>query len=160
LSKRPTGSTSGDYTFDSVPPTPGPGFPMSPGLMNGSDMTDLMSKTSITDRNGVSYPKTNGEGSSRQGANGVNGTNGFGLRRSHSGSISQLTGNYTTHDFENPSHITSFEARPGYKQWVAQAGTLVADLLTCAGADHIVCDRIPYPSASGFLLFSRWRSRY
>lgn len=26
----------------------------------------------------------------------------------------------------------------GYKQWVAQAGTLVADLLTCAGADHII----------------------
>ncbi|KAH8677295.1 ribose-phosphate pyrophosphokinase [Xylariales sp. PMI_506] len=27
---------------------------------------------------------------------------------------------------------------PGYKQWVAQAGTLVADLLTCSGADHII----------------------
>ena len=31
-----------------------------------------------------------------------------------------------------------FQPQPGYKQWVAQAGTLVADLLTCAGADHIV----------------------
>jgi ribose-phosphate pyrophosphokinase len=31
-----------------------------------------------------------------------------------------------------------FQAKPGYKQWVAQAGTLVADLLTCAGADHII----------------------
>jgi ribose-phosphate pyrophosphokinase len=31
-----------------------------------------------------------------------------------------------------------FQARSGYKQWVAQAGTLVADLLTCSGADHII----------------------
>ncbi|KAI8889137.1 phosphoribosyl pyrophosphokinase [Backusella circina FSU 941] len=26
----------------------------------------------------------------------------------------------------------------GYKQWVARSGTLIADLLTCAGADHII----------------------
>ena len=31
-----------------------------------------------------------------------------------------------------------FQPQPGYKQWVAQAGTLVADLLTCAGADHVI----------------------
>jgi hypothetical protein len=34
--------------------------------------------------------------------------------------------------------VSTFQAKPGYKQWVAQAGTLVADLLTCAGADHII----------------------
>jgi len=28
--------------------------------------------------------------------------------------------------------------RGNYRQWVAQAGTLVADLLTVAGADHII----------------------
>lgn len=26
----------------------------------------------------------------------------------------------------------------GYKQWVARSGTLIAELLTCAGADHII----------------------
>lgn len=28
--------------------------------------------------------------------------------------------------------------RGNYRQWVAQAGTLVADLLTVAGADHVI----------------------
>ena len=37
-----------------------------------------------------------------------------------------------------PSKDTSFQPRPGYKQWVAQAGKLVADLITCAGADHVI----------------------
>ena len=36
------------------------------------------------------------------------------------------------------SKSNTFVPQPGYKQWVAQAGTLVADLLTCAGADHII----------------------
>lgn len=36
------------------------------------------------------------------------------------------------------SKDTSFQPRPGYKQWVAQAGKLVADLITCAGADHVI----------------------
>ena len=47
---------------------------------------------------------------------------------------------FTNHDQSPPmtplSHI--FQPQPGYKQWVAQAGTLVADLLTCAGAEHII----------------------
>ncbi|KAH8904359.1 phosphoribosyl pyrophosphokinase [Coniochaeta sp. PMI_546] len=45
---------------------------------------------------------------------------------------------FTTHNYENPALVSTFQAKPGYKQWVAQAGTLVADLLTCAGADHII----------------------
>ena len=32
----------------------------------------------------------------------------------------------------------AFEPQIGYRQWVAQAGTLIADLLTCAGADHVI----------------------
>jgi hypothetical protein len=32
----------------------------------------------------------------------------------------------------------AFEPQVGYRQWVAQAGTLIADLLTCAGADHVI----------------------
>ena len=38
----------------------------------------------------------------------------------------------------------------GYKQWVAQAGTLVADLLTCAGADHIITMDLHDPQYQGF----------
>ncbi len=62
--------------------------------------------------------------------------NGVGGRRAHANSTSSTAGNYTTHNYENPSIISAFQGRPGYKQWVAQAGTLVANLLTCAGADH------------------------
>ncbi|KAJ5135261.1 uncharacterized protein N7515_004539 [Penicillium bovifimosum] len=46
--------------------------------------------------------------------------------------------------------ISSFQPRPGYKQWVAQAGTLVADLLTCAGADHIITMDLHDPQYQGF----------
>jgi ribose-phosphate pyrophosphokinase len=44
----------------------------------------------------------------------------------------------------------SFVPRTGYKQWVAQAGTLVADLLTCAGADHIITMDLHDPQYQGF----------
>ena len=43
-----------------------------------------------------------------------------------------------------------FQPRPGYKQWVAQSGTLVADLLTCAGADHVITMDLHDPQYQGF----------
>ncbi|KAL9126871.1 MAG: hypothetical protein Q9217_004152 [Psora testacea] len=44
----------------------------------------------------------------------------------------------------------AFHPRPGYKQWVAQSGTLVADLLTCAGADHVITMDLHDPQYQGF----------
>lgn len=119
---------NGKYTFESVPATPGPHMPKSLGLDNGIDITKMLTKASMA--NGNSPPRPNGEHSTDL----VNG-------RNHNGSISSNAGVYTSHDYENPQAINAFRAKPGYKQWVAQAGTLVADLLTCAGADH-VCARI------------------
>lgn len=53
----------------------------------------------------------------------------------------QQPGRYTTHDYENPSLMMALQARSGHKQFMAQAGSLVADLLTCAGADRVLtCD--------------------
>jgi len=46
--------------------------------------------------------------------------------------------------------MASFQPHPGYKQWVAQAGTLVAGLLTCAGADHIITMDLHDPQYQGF----------
>ena len=46
---------------------------------------------------------------------------------------------------------TLFQPRPGYKQWVAQSGTLVADLITCAGADHVITMDLHDPQYQGFL---------
>ena len=42
------------------------------------------------------------------------------------------------------------ESNTGYKQWVAQAGNLIASLLTCAGADHIITMDLHDPQFQGF----------
>lgn len=42
------------------------------------------------------------------------------------------------------------ESNTGYKQWVAQAGTLIASLLTCAGADHIITMDLHDPQFQGY----------
>lgn len=114
----------------SVPPTPGPGIARSAGLDNGTDMSGLMSKVSLGDR------ATDGGSPVKKSA--PNGINGSQSRPGTSGPGSPLTRTFTTHNYENPALVSTFQAKPGYKQWVAQAGTLVADLLTCAGADHII----------------------
>ena len=51
---------------------------------------------------------------------------------------------------EDSQSSASFHARPGYKEWVAQAGTLVADLLTTAGADHVITMDLHDPQYQGF----------
>lgn len=124
------GSESGkkDYTFDSVPPTPAPGVPRSAGLVNGADINNKF----VQANGGSPVKQTNG--------NHVNGAPAPGA----------LTRAYTTHDYENLSHVGAFEAKPGYKQWVAQAGTLVANLLTCAGADHVITMDLHDPQVQGF----------
>ncbi|CEJ04943.1 Putative Ribose-phosphate pyrophosphokinase [Rhizopus microsporus] len=38
----------------------------------------------------------------------------------------------------------------GYKQWVVRSGTLIAELLTCAGADHIITMDLHDPQFQGF----------
>jgi ribose-phosphate pyrophosphokinase len=127
-----TGAPSRPSDLQSVPPTPGPGVPQSAGLESKTDMSGLMSKVSLSDHQAgnmspVKKPVPNGV-PARLGNGSSNGT----------GPGSPLARTYTTHNYENPGLVSTFQAKPGYKQWVAQAGTLVADLLTCAGADHIV----------------------
>ncbi|KXX77596.1 Ribose-phosphate pyrophosphokinase 5 [Madurella mycetomatis] len=127
------GSENGkrDYTFESVPATPAPGVPQSAGLVNGTDITNRLAKTSLTNGTGSMSPVKQVNGESYFGVNGT-------------------STSYTTHDYENLSHIGAFQAKPGYKQWVAQAGTLVANLLTCAGADHVITMDLHDPQVQGF----------
>ncbi|ODQ79110.1 hypothetical protein BABINDRAFT_171892 [Babjeviella inositovora NRRL Y-12698] len=40
--------------------------------------------------------------------------------------------------------------KQGYKQWIAQSGTLIANLLTTAGADHIITMDLHDPQFQGF----------
>lgn len=111
-----------DYTFESVPVTPGPGIPGTIGLGSvGVDVAEMIGKVSLA-----------GGGSNKGG--GGNGPASPSLAQ-------QQPGSYTTHDYENPALMMALQTKSGYKQWMAQSGSLVADLLTCAGADRILtCD--------------------
>ncbi|KAF3081737.1 ribose-phosphate pyrophosphokinase [Orbilia oligospora] len=75
------------------------------------------------------------------------------LRRQHTGS--EIVGS-TKRDSQKVVYANGTSGdwdqhrQPGYKQWVAQAGTLIADLLTCAGADHIITMDLHDPQYQGF----------
>lgn len=113
----------GDFSFESVPVTPAPHIPKTIGLTHGVDITDLMAKASVMNGMGMS----NGNGSLKS--------------TPPMATSSAPVTKYTTHDYENLSLLSAFQSKPGYKQWVAMAGTLVASLLTCAGADRVLtCD--------------------
>lgn len=53
------------------------------------------------------------------------------------------------HDSWQPKE-PELEINTGYKQWVAQSGSLIASLLTCAGADHIITMDLHDPQFQGF----------
>ncbi|PHH58515.1 hypothetical protein CDD81_5544 [Ophiocordyceps australis] len=155
LSKPPPeahGQPKKDYTFESVPATPRPGGPRSYGLglVNGAhNLAERLSKTVDTvTATSAATANTAPEGPplpSRSDTVSSRGSNGG----------PRITPNsfFTTHDYENPSGMSCssmFQPKPGYKQWVAQAGTLVANLLTCAGADHIITMDLHDPQYQGF----------
>ncbi|KAL1901430.1 ribose-phosphate pyrophosphokinase [Sporothrix stenoceras] len=153
LSKAPT-SISGtptkkdDYTFESVPATPGPDRPKSSTFTTSADLSKALSKTAISNGSAArANGSTNGSTEyNRPGtANGGRSTPTHGKNESIS---SQAP--FTTHDYANHTLINSFQAKPGYKQWVAQAGILIADLLTCAGADHVITMDLHDPQYQGF----------
>lgn len=137
LSKPQSDAPRDNYTFESVPATPGPHIAKSAGL-NNVDLAKALSRATST--NGIASPRvpappfhaqpTNGDSSHHHNSNG-NGTT-----SNSSNNHNNDKGKFTTHDYENNSVLSAFQAKPGYKRWVAQAGTLVADLLTCAGADQ------------------------
>lgn len=141
-----------DYTFESVPATPRPGGPKSNGLSNGvGSLADKLARSSIAeDAPDGQTPGPNGEYFvKRSDTISSVGSNGNGRGHQAENSLTS-TKSFTTHDYENPSGISNFKAKPGYKQWVAQAGTLVADLLTCAGADHIITMDLHDPQYQGY----------
>ena len=157
LSKAPTDVNRNEFTFESRPPTPGPGHPQSLGLTNGIGPDALhrkLAKTSMDQQNGHTYtngitPRRSDTTDSLQSL--TNGRERDGSASSHAGSSSGHP-TFTTHDYENQAMVAKhvFNPKPGYKQWVAQAGMLVADLLTCAGADHIITMDLHDPQYQGF----------
>ncbi|KND94362.1 Ribose-phosphate pyrophosphokinase 5 [Tolypocladium ophioglossoides CBS 100239] len=150
LSKPSDGRARKDYTFESVPATPRPGGPRSNGLANGvHNLAEKLSKSSIAEDCGASEGNGNGGGYFPKRSDTVSSLGSNGRGHHGEGSVSSQR-SFTTHDYENPSSISAFQPKPGYKQWVAQAGTLVADLLTCAGADHIITMDLHDPQYQGF----------
>jgi len=155
LSKAPTEVNRNDFTFESRPSTPSPAQPQTQGLTNGAGMEGLqkkLGKASLDQQNGNTY--TNGITPPRR-SDTVDSLTSLNGRGRGSSSSSQTGPQYTTHDYENQGILSKearsmFQAKPGYKQWVAQAGTLVADLLTCAGADHIITMDLHDPQYQGF----------
>ncbi|RDL41257.1 PRTase-like protein [Venustampulla echinocandica] len=147
LSKPPTDVNRTDFTFESRPTTPSPAQPQSQGLTNGIDgLQRKLGKTSLEQQNGsngITPPRRSDTADSLQSLNGRD-------RGSSLGSPAAPA--FTTHDYDNQAMVNKnfFQAKPGYKQWVAQAGTLVADLLTCAGADHIITMDLHDPQYQGF----------
>ena len=110
-----SGSSRDSYT-DSIPPTPG---------LNGPQTSPFNSLSTANGVNGIAKKLSESTLTDKPPMNEV-----------LSGSSYVKSPSYTTHDYENPNNINTFAAKPGYKQWIAQSGTLVADLLTCSGADH------------------------
>jgi ribose-phosphate pyrophosphokinase len=143
LSKPSNDVPKNKYTFESVPSTPAPGIAKSASF-NHDDLAKVLSKATISNgrTNGAATPRSTGENPFFTGEpNGV---------QAQPAPTLSKAGSFTTHDYENPALISSFQAKPGYKRWVAQAGTLVADLLTCAGADHVVALDLHDPQYQGF----------
>jgi len=167
LSKQPAGMSKTDFTFESRPVTPGPGQPQTASLSNGTGLdgvNEKLGKTSLKQQNGVSYspqmsngitPRRSDTLDSFQSV--ISGRNiGGGLHSSNASNAANSAREaptFTTHDdpsMHSKEARSFFQAKPGYKQWVAQAGTLVADLLTCAGADHIITMDLHDPQYQGF----------
>ncbi|KAJ5916663.1 hypothetical protein N7504_000678 [Penicillium tannophilum] len=138
----PTKPNNG-YTFESTPSTPGPGKPEGLGLMNGIDnLQKSLAKAQIEEHNGSPVKRRPASGNALPRAD----TNDSLKSLATSAALEESSSNSSS----AASKINAFQPRPGYKQWVAQAGTLVADLLTCAGADHIITMDLHDPQYQGF----------
>ncbi|KAF1848938.1 phosphoribosyl pyrophosphokinase [Cucurbitaria berberidis CBS 394.84] len=147
LAKVPGRSRTGTYTFDSRPQTPHPGQAESAGLPNGTAaLHHQLSRMKLDERsggpsnptspvkqNGIKRTETIDSNKSDKSDNGSHGSNGI------NGLVRQTT-----------TKPPAFEPQVGYRQWVAQAGTLIADLLTCAGADHVITMDLHDPQYQGF----------
>ena len=147
------------YTFESIPGTPHSERTDSNGATNGVQhlrrqvshlsMADLSDSPSAHQARFDSYKKEEPSPDKEY----------FGRSRAASAAsqpqnIAQVNG-VATHDHAVPPNTNvlspdCFKPRPGYRQWVAQAGTLIADLLTCAGADHVITMDLHDPQYQGF----------
>ncbi|KAF2654436.1 phosphoribosyl pyrophosphokinase [Lophiostoma macrostomum CBS 122681] len=147
-------SKKGTYTFDSRPQTPYPGQQESAGLSNGAQnlhhqlgrLKKEGQPNGTANVNGTprsSYPL---EGQPPRRSDTLESTKSDRSDSTKSAQTNGLANGITKANTKPPQ----FQPQPGYKQWVAQAGTLIADLLTCAGADHVITMDLHDPQYQGF----------
>jgi ribose-phosphate pyrophosphokinase len=152
------------YTFESLPQTPRSDKNENKGLANGLDgLYTSLSKAQLDDSADSSSlalhkarpSQQHGDGPKRSDTQDSTSLSGYYARQRGQSSASMTNG---VQNHEEPSSVTpkpqhvpdAFKPRPGYRQWVAQAGTLIADLLTCAGADHVITMDLHDPQYQGF----------
>ncbi|KAJ4372978.1 ribose-phosphate pyrophosphokinase [Neocucurbitaria cava] len=150
-----TRSRTGTYTFDSRPQTPHPGQAESAGLTNGTAaLHNQLSRMKMDERNGGSSNP-----SSPVQQNGIKRTETIDSSKSDkSDKSAHLNSEHGSNSASGTNGLQrqsttkppAFEPQVGYRQWVAQAGTLIADLLTCAGADHVITMDLHDPQYQGF----------
>lgn len=142
-------NSGGDYTFDSVPQTPHPEKQPSIGLGSGPEaLSKQLSRLSV-----------------EQQMNGANGSASAVHHHTRSRRSDTVNSSKSEHPKSNGDKLESehhghanphvsrtpvFEPQRGYRQWVAQAGTLVANLLTTAGTDHVITLDLHDPQYQGF----------
>lgn len=143
LAKAPShGTLSGDYTFDSRPQTPYPGQNQSAGLSEGGE--------SLNKQLARLHVQQNSNGSYLGGATEAIHDKTRTRRSDTTSSVKSDHGDKSASPQADHEKPPKFEPQRGYRQWVAQAGTLIADLLTCAGTDHVITMDLHDPQYQGF----------
>lgn len=159
----PRTDSSNPYTFESTPPTPHPAKSESSGILNGVDgLQKGLAKAQLEDHDCTATTSSPQKARYSHYANGA---------PKRSNTMDSMKSDPSTRTRDSPpmvpvngsniqddttsissrsSQVNPFQPRPGYKQWVARAGTLVADLLICAGADHIITMDLHDPQYQGF----------
>lgn len=146
------------YSFESKPQTPHPDHPPSAGLSNGvNGLHKGLERLQVDDAVADAQSPQNGRYShysrgppKRSDTLDSQKSNCSNRQRNFSSTMVNGSNHNDDASSVSLSKDSQFQPRPGYKQWVAQAGTLVADLLTCAGADHVITMDLHDPQYQGF----------
>lgn len=147
--------------FDSKPETPHPDRSPTTGLANGVEGLQKELSKGHLDESSVAQNSAQSARDAVYGSctpkrsNTLDSTKSDISGRHRNASSAPMTNGINHEDDVNGSSHSSkdtpFQPQPGYRPWVAQAGTLVADLLTTAGADHIITMELHDPQYQGFL---------
>ncbi|KAH9825930.1 ribose-phosphate pyrophosphokinase 5-like [Teratosphaeria destructans] len=155
LARNPIKPGEGDkrYSFESRPASPHPGGPESAGINGGKELHKRLHNLTLEGQKtangeiGLGRPKTPGRNGTMDSMTSEGSANGAYFNEADPRAPSSAPNAQVTSTSVPP---TDFKPQRGYKQWVAQAGTLVADLLTCAGADHVITMDLHDPQYQGF----------